>query len=80
MASKPVVLHPDAELEYLTSLGWYRDRSFTAAEDFEEEFDCAITSIREAPERWPSYLKRAGDIFCTNFHSALYFEFSPLTF
>jgi toxin ParE1/3/4 len=55
MASRQVIFHPDAELEYLTSLGWYRDRSIITAENFEEEFGRAIGKIREAPERWPNY-------------------------
>jgi plasmid stabilization system protein ParE len=55
MAISAVIFHPDAEQEYLTSLEWYRDRSVSAAEDFEEEFTRAIAKIREAPDRWPTY-------------------------
>jgi plasmid stabilization system protein ParE len=55
MASKLVSFHPDAEQEYLTSLAWYRQRSLTAAINFEEEFFRAIVKIAEAPDRWPSY-------------------------
>jgi toxin ParE1/3/4 len=55
MTNRPVIFHPDAEQEYLTSLGWYRVRSFRAALDFEEEFGFAITKIQESPDRWPVY-------------------------
>jgi toxin ParE1/3/4 len=55
MASKVVAFHPDAEQEYLTALAWYRERSLTAAIDFEEEFRRAIAHIEDAPERWPGY-------------------------
>jgi len=55
MASRPVVFHPDAEQEYLLSLGWYQERSLPAALDFEAEFSRAIANIQESPERWPSY-------------------------
>lgn len=57
MASRSLTFHPDAEQEYLTSLEWYRERSLTAALNFEEEFQRAITQIEEAPERWPRYFR-----------------------
>ena len=55
MATKPVTFHPDAESEYLTALEWYRERSLTAALDFEAEVSRAIARIDEAPDRWPVY-------------------------
>lgn len=54
MASK-ITFHPGAEQEYLTALAWYRERSLTAAINFEEEFQRAVAQIEEAPERWPGY-------------------------
>ncbi len=57
MASKPLRFHPQAEQEYLTALDWYRERSLIAAINFERAFDRAISRIREAPSRWPSYFK-----------------------
>ena len=57
MASRSVKFHPDAEREYLTSLDWYRERSLTAALNFEEEFHRVIAKIQEAPDRWPRYFK-----------------------
>jgi hypothetical protein len=42
-------------MEYLTALKWYRERSLTAAFDFEAEISRAITRIEEAPDRWPGY-------------------------
>jgi hypothetical protein len=35
MGEFPVELHPEAEEEYLGSLVWYRERSLSAAENFE---------------------------------------------
>lgn len=58
MASKPVRFHPEAEQEYLSSLAWYNDRSPDAAFDFESEFQRAVSTIAEAPERWPVYFSR----------------------
>lgn len=47
-------LHPDAILEATEAWLWYLDRSADAAADFVEEFDRAMASIIEAPERWPA--------------------------
>jgi hypothetical protein len=55
MASKPLRFHPEAEQEYLTALAWYRERSFSAAINFESAFEQAVGRMREAPERWPIY-------------------------
>jgi len=35
MASKPLEFHREAEEEYLLALAWYRERSLTAAVNFE---------------------------------------------
>lgn len=35
MGTKVVRFHPEAEQEYLAALAWYRERSLTAATDFE---------------------------------------------
>jgi hypothetical protein len=56
MASKPLRFHPQAEKEYLTALNWYRERSPVAAVNFDSAFDQAIGRIREAPQRWPTYV------------------------
>jgi toxin ParE1/3/4 len=58
MANRPVRFHEEAEQEYLSSLAWYRERSLSAALDFESEFQRAISAIAEAPERWPIYFSR----------------------
>ncbi len=55
MASKPVRFHPEAEHEYLAALGWYADRSPTAAADFEHAVIRAVQTIEAAPQRWPTY-------------------------
>jgi plasmid stabilization system protein ParE len=57
MASKPLEFLWQAEEEYLSALAWYRERSPTAAINFESAFDRAIRTISEAPHRWPIYLE-----------------------
>jgi len=56
MASKPLRFHPQAEQEYLTVLAWYEERSPIAAINFENAFGQGIERIREAPQRWPTYI------------------------
>jgi len=56
MTSEPLEFLWEAEEEYLSALAWYRERSPTAAINFESAFDRAIRTIGEAPHRWPIYL------------------------
>lgn len=55
MAHKPLRLHPEAEQEYLAALAWYRDRSPTAAGQFQSAIRRAGQAIQRAPRRWPYY-------------------------
>jgi len=55
MASKPLQFHPEAEEEYLTSLAWYRERSLSAATNFQRQFQQAVSRIQKTPQRWPQY-------------------------
>jgi toxin ParE1/3/4 len=48
-----VTIHPAAEAEYQTALGWYYERSPQAAERFERAFDQAIDFITANPTMFP---------------------------
>lgn len=48
-----VIICSAAEVDYAESLKWYAERSIEAANDFDAEFDRAITQIAGAPERFP---------------------------
>jgi plasmid stabilization system protein ParE len=48
-----VVIASPVEVEYAEALRWYAERSFRAAERFDEEFDQAIRLIASNPERFP---------------------------
>jgi plasmid stabilization system protein ParE len=48
--------HPDAVAEAEKARDWYAARSLRAAVAFLEELDRAISSVVQAPERWPEYL------------------------
>jgi toxin ParE1/3/4 len=56
MTGRPLEFHPQAEMEYLAALAWYQQRSSTAALRFESALAQAISTIRDAPHRWPTYL------------------------
>jgi toxin ParE1/3/4 len=42
-----------AELEYAEALNWYANRDIYTAEGFDAEFDLAIQTIFEDPDRFP---------------------------
>jgi toxin ParE1/3/4 len=53
MAPKPIEIHGDALAELKSALGWYLERSESAADGFLAEMDRAIELIADAPARWP---------------------------
>ncbi|MEZ5944682.1 MAG: type II toxin-antitoxin system RelE/ParE family toxin [Planctomycetaceae bacterium] len=48
-----VIICSAAEVDFTESLKWYAERSIEAANDFDAEFDKALTQIAENPERFP---------------------------
>ena len=42
-----------AEVEFAESLKWYAERSIEAANDFDAEFDRAVSQIAADPDRFP---------------------------
>ena len=77
MTSKPLRFHPQAEQEYLTALGWYRERSLIAAINFESAFEQAVERIREASQRWPIYFNNSRKYTLRQFpFSIVYQDFS----
>ena len=54
MAGKALEIHPSALDDLKSSLGWYLERSDTAAVEFSAEVDTAVARIVESPARWPS--------------------------
>jgi len=77
MAPKPLIFHPDAEREYLTSLEWYRQRSPTAALN---EFSRTISKIEEAPDRWPVHFKTCRRFVLHQFPFSIVYTNSPARF
>ncbi len=58
MSEEPLELHPEAEQEYRDAYTWYRERSFPAAERFENAIERALEQIQKPPDRWPVYHSR----------------------
>lgn len=52
----PIQFHPDARQEALDAYSWYDERSANAAEAFRLELERAGKAIRDAPNRWATYL------------------------
>jgi plasmid stabilization system protein ParE len=48
-----VIVCSAAEVDFTESLKWYAERSIEAANDFDAEFNRAITQITADPERFP---------------------------
>ena len=48
-----VIICSAAEVDYSESLTWYAERSTETANDFDAEFDLAISIIAGDPERYP---------------------------
>lgn len=42
-----------AEAEFTEALGWYAERSSRAANDFDADFDHALQTIAQHPDRFP---------------------------
>jgi plasmid stabilization system protein ParE len=74
MKNKRLRVHPNAEQEYLAALAWYRERSPTAAEEFESAVEQAIDRIRESPQRWPTYFGNFRKYTLRQFPFAVIYE------
>lgn len=48
-----VIICSAAEIDYTESLTWYAERSVDVANDFDAEFDRAMSQIATDPERFP---------------------------
>jgi len=53
MSLKPVEYHDGAIADVKSAVAWYFKRSQRAANDFVEELDRAVDTIRKSPESWP---------------------------
>ena len=56
MGGPTLEFHPDADAEAESAVDWYVERSIAAAEGFLDELERAMEQIRDAPDRWASYL------------------------
>ena len=65
--------HPEARLEYLLAIDWYRERSQNTAIQFTAEVETAITSARES-RRYPAYGYGASRVIVEGFPYSVVFR------
>ena len=56
MVESRIEYHPAARMEVFEALDWYRNRSLSAASQFEVELAKAHRSILQWPDLWAEYL------------------------
>lgn len=56
MTVKKTEVHPEARAEITGSLGYYKEKDPTVAEDFDVTIDAAVLLIAAKPNTWPTYL------------------------
>lgn len=54
---QPIELHPEAFHESEEAHVWYKGKSPLLGERFLDELDRAIASIRQSPDRWPTFVR-----------------------
>ena len=66
---RPVVRHPEAELELEVAALWYEEHQPGLGEDFIEEYRATLRRIQDQPERWR---RVRGENRKLNFHGFPY--------
>lgn len=73
----PLVVRARARAEIDEAFEWYRTRSLTAAAQFIDAIDHALTDIAEAPERHPMVHGRVRRMLLSGFPYAVYYKVFP---
>ncbi len=76
-AARSVSFHPAARAEIRAAHEWYLSKSATAAAEFVEQLDHAISRIQEAPERYPETRHQRRRFVLLNFPFALVYRTAP---
>ncbi len=79
MANKEVEFHEAASEEFEAAFDWYLERSAGAAARFASELGRAITSIAEAPHRWPAGIHGTRKLLLRRFPFAVVYRELPST-
>jgi toxin ParE1/3/4 len=77
MANKEVEFHEAAGEEFEAAFDWYLKRSASAAARFTSELGRAITSIAEAPQRWPAGIHGTRKFLLRRFPFAVVYRELP---
>ena len=79
MANKEVEFHEAASEEFEAAFDWYLERSVGAAARFASELSHAISSIAEAPQRWPAGVQGTRKFLLRRFPFAVVYRELPST-
>ncbi len=74
-----LVVRAQARIEIDEAFEWYRERSVTAAADFLEVVDQALSEIALDPERFPVVHGRLRRVVLQRFPYAVYYKVFPRT-
>jgi plasmid stabilization system protein ParE len=77
MGSKEVEFHEAASLEFEAAFAWYLERSERAAMRFAREVERAVTSIADAPERFPAGVRSTRRFLLHGFPFAIVYRELP---
>ena len=69
--------HPEARLEYILAIDWYRERSESTPLRFTEEVEAAVASARESPRRYRAYGYGASRVIVEGFPYSVVFRDTP---
>lgn len=72
-----IILHPEAEKEYLSSFLWYEERSPGLGERFAEAIDSKIQSITNNPYHYPEKAKRYHEAMVSVFPFLIAYKVYP---
>jgi plasmid stabilization system protein ParE len=76
-AARSVSFHPAAFAELLAAHDWYLARSTTAAAEFVDEIERAVSRIQEAPERYPETRHQRRRFVLLSFPFAVVYRLTP---
>ena len=77
MSEKPLVFHPQAEVEALNSYRWYARRNVDAADAFQCELEQSRKMIEHAPDAWPAFVHGTRKFVLRHFPFKIVYRVRP---
>ncbi|ODS30196.1 MAG: hypothetical protein SCARUB_04691 [Candidatus Scalindua rubra] len=70
---KSIIIHEDAEAELWHAVDFYEDKVPGLGLDFEKSIRIALSSVQEAPKRWPKSKNGARRLLLDRFPFAIFY-------